>query len=366
MVFPRNEFLEMIQQQNHSEEYISEISTYIDSLTSKNLPVIFDTKHLAGYLGESVVNFIDILESRDRKYKYFAIKKRRGGYRRIISPYTPIREIQLWVKTNILDQIPLQNCVTAFTHGRSIVTNANIHKGQKYIKKYDLKDFFESIDIKKVNLVFRYMGYDKVVAWNLARICTTKIDSYRLSMMEAKYHQWQDSFTILKNKAHPFLVQGAPTSPGVANLVYMHLDKRMQALANKLGINYSRYADDIIFSSVNKRSLPKDGLIKRILENEGFHLNDAKTKLLLPNQRQEVTGLLVDKRIRVPGKYKRDIYRHLHFCNKFGGRSHFQTVSPDKKYNQQWLYGRILFVNAVEPQEAKKMKVLFEQIDWNK
>ena len=80
--------------------------------------------------------------------------------------------------------------------------------------------------------------------------------------------------------------------------------------------------------------------------------------------KQMVTGLLVDGRVRVPGTYKRDIMRHIHFCQKYGGRGHFDRVMHGKAYGREWLEGRIRYVYSVEPEAAKKMWMEFEKIDW--
>lgn len=362
MGFPRNDFLTEARKLEHSEEYISEVLTYVGVLETKGLPVIFDQRHLSFLLCKEYRNLKWLMASVSSYYKYFAIKKRRGGLRRIMSPYSELRDVQVWVKENILDKVNQPDYVTAFAKGRSILGNAKKHEGRKYILKIDIANFFETIDYMKVYKAFRKMGYEKSVSVCLATLCTTKIDDYRFEQLEDQ-EDIQALFEKLKERP-PFLAQGAPTSPGLANIVCYRMDRRMMGLANKHGFNYSRYADDMTFSADNKESLPKIGMIRQIIESEGFHLKEDKTELLHEGNRQIVTGLLVDSRVRVPGSYKKDILRHIHFCQKYGGREHFNRIIPGKAYGKEWLAGRIRYVQSVEPDTAKKMWGEFEKIDW--
>lgn len=363
MGFPRNDYLTAAKDKKHSDEFISETLSYADGLDSKGLPVIFDQQHLSYLLCMEHRNLRQLVKSASSYYKYFAIKKRRGGLRRIMSPYSELRDVQTWIKENILDKIELPNCVKAFVKGRNIMENAKMHEGRKYILKVDITNFFESIGVRQVYVAFRKMGYDRSVAAWLANLCTAKIEDYKYEQLEDQ-EEIQKLFNDLYHKSEPFLVQGAPTSPGLANIICNRMDKRMMGLANKHGFTYSRYADDITFSADNKDRLPKVSMIRKIVETEGFHLNEEKIELLHEGNRQIVTGLLVDNHVRVPGRYKKDIKRHIHFCLKYGGREHFHRIAPGKAFGKEWLAGRIRYIHSVEPETAKKLWAEFERIDW--
>lgn len=363
MGFPRNDYLTAAKDKKHSDEFISETLSYADGLDSKGLPVIFDQQHLSYLLCMEHRNLRQLVKSASSYYKYFAIKKRRGGLRRIMSPYSELRDVQTWIKENILDKIELPNCVKAFVKGRNIMENAKMHEGRKYILKVDITNFFESIGVRQVYVAFRKMGYDRSVAAWLANLCTAKIEDYKYEQLEDQ-EEIQKLFNDLYHKSEPFLVQGAPTSPGLANIICNRMDKRMMGLANKHGFTYSRYADDMTFSADNKDRLPKVSMIRKIVETEGFHLNEEKIELLHEGNRQIVTGLLVDNHVRVPGRYKKDIKRHIHFCLKYGGREHFHRIAPGKAFGKEWLAGRIRYIHSVEPETAKKLWAEFERIDW--
>ena len=363
MGFPRNDYLTAAKDKKHSDEFISETLSYADGLDSKGLPVIFDQQHLSYLLCMEHRNLRQLVKSASSYYKYFAIKKRRGGLRRIMSPYSELRDVQTWIKENILDKIELPNCVKAFVKGRNIMENAKMHEGRKYILKVDITNFFESIGVRQVYVAFRKMGYDRSVAAWLANLCTAKIEDYKYEQLEDQ-EEIQKLFNDLYHKSEPFLVQGAPTSPGLANIICNRMDKRMMGLANKHGFTYSRYADDMTFSADKKDRLPKVSMIRKVVETEGFHLNDEKIELLHEGNRQIVTGLLVDNHVRVPGRYKKDIKRHIHFCLKYGGREHFHRIAPGKAFGKEWLAGRIRYIHSVEPETAKKLWAEFERIDW--
>lgn len=128
MGFPRNDFLTEARKLGHSEEYISEALTYVGVLETKGLPIIFDQRHLSFLLCKEYRKLKWLMKSVSSYYKYFAIKKRRGGLRRIMSPYSELRDVQVWVKENILDKVIQLDYVTAFAKGRNILGNAKLHE----------------------------------------------------------------------------------------------------------------------------------------------------------------------------------------------------------------------------------------------
>lgn len=343
-----------------SDAYIERYTQYARRLLEQGLPVIFDVGHLAHYMDISRERLIEI--SNKKKYYYYLISKRNGGKRRIIVPNDELKNVQRWINKHILQSITPLACVTGFAKKRSIVNNAKIHENRNYILNLDIKDFFESITEDRVERLFLKMGYERELAALMTKLCTTTINGgyIRWKCGERVYSY----FAQLAQKDKAFLVQGAPTSPAIANLICYRMDKKLMKYAERHGISYSRYADDITFSSDDIASLPKVKFIKKLMAEEHFILNEEKTKLLKQGMRQEVTGLLINERVRVPRAYKKDIYRHLHFCLKYGGLGHFKHIHSSYNMSRDWLLGRIFYVNAVERDEAKKMLRLFNQVDW--
>jgi RNA-directed DNA polymerase len=360
MNFPRNTYLELAKAEGKSPQFIEITLNYADNLIQQNLPVIFSLKHFSQIIGFDFENLLQIIENRGSYYSYYLIKKKKGGYRRIIAPYKNIKYLQDWIKINILDKVVLHPSATGFIKQRSILDNARAHQNSNVILNFDLENFFESITEKRVYGIFKYLGYHKNLAVEFAKICTVKMPQYRFEYLDdiTKEH-----FGDYYNLNEAVLVQGASTSPSLSNIACISLDNRLNKLANKLGISYSRYADDITFSGENE-NLPSNNLIKIIIENENFKINWNKVGRYKKGQKQLVTGLLINENIRVPKKYKKEILRHLFFCEKYGASSHFNRIAPDKSFRKEWLMGKILYLNSIEPEIAKYMFERFKKINW--
>lgn len=361
MTFSRNDFQTKAEAEGHSPEFVKSAIDYAENLQRKGLPVIFSTKHLAHLLGVEYTVLSKLILCRYGYYKYYLISKKSGGKRRIIVPYNNLKKIQRWINKFILQKVHVEEYITGFVPKRSIVSNARIHQQAKYISKYDMADFFESINERRVFGVFYGLGYAKNLSVDLAKLCTTLIPEYKnYNMTDEESHEFQP----LLDRKEAFLVQGAPTSPALANLCCRHLDERLSGWAVKAGVHYSRYADDITFSADDKKKLPKPSFVQKIVEEE-FRLNKKKTRLLYEGSGLNITGILVDgNRLRLSRKYKNDIERHLYYCEKCGAREHFARFAPNKHHCREWLCGKILYVNAVEPEVAKAMMARVNNIDW--
>jgi RNA-directed DNA polymerase len=238
----------------------------------------------------------------DEKYIIFKIpKKRKGEFRIISAPIRPLKIIQRKLK-QVLEYIyEPRGSVYGFVPNRNIVDNAKAHKNGrklKYVLNVDIENFFPSIHFGRVLGLFRKPPYNlpyKVALW-LARICST---SYGLP-------------------------QGAPTSPIIANMICNKMDSQLQRLAQKRKCTYTRYADDISFSTSLAHfpstiaSIQPNGQIQLGIELEHlidinrFKINMNKIRLSTPVQRQEITGLIVNQFPNVPRKYIREVRAMLH------------------------------------------------------
>ena len=146
--FPRDSFLEIIK--NSQPDFKLVTVDYIDELSKKQVPIIFSLKHLSEILGLDYCDLRDLIRHRDGYYSYFLIKKRSGGKRRIVVPYNNLKKIQRWILDEILEKETVHPCCKGFIKGSNTFGNAKVHVGKKYIKKFDLKDFFESIDVRSI------------------------------------------------------------------------------------------------------------------------------------------------------------------------------------------------------------------------
>jgi len=360
MEYPRDLLLKELDESE--KDFKSAVVGYVDKLISKNLPVIFSLKNLAFLLNMEYKDLLSIVNNIDWYYAYYTIKKKRGGTRRIVVPYENMKNIQRWILEEILEKVSVHSACKGFVKQCGIVDNAKPHVGKNFIRKFDFKDFFESIDVHRVYGIFLELGYSKAVSYDLSTLCTIKIS-------DEKYENLDSSKKKLLRNLHeipyPVLAQGAPTSPMLANLVCRSLDARFDKYSSVNGISYTRYADDLTFSANDITKLPSVSFVRKAVEDEGLKLNYSKTGTYGRDSRQMVTGILIDgEHMHVSQKYKRQIARHLHFCEKFGAKAHFDHIMPGKDNYKEWLYGKIYFLYAVEPATAKALLERANKIDW--
>lgn len=273
---------------------------------SREFLSLADKKDLAKYLGTNWGNLSFALYklNNERKYKEFQINKRTGGVRIISAPISSLKVYQK--KLNHVFQIiykPKSN-VFGFCLNKSILHNARIHTKQRFVLNIDIESFFDSINFGRVRGLFlsKPFNFNNEIATVLAQIC------------------------CFKNK----LPQGAPTSPVLSNLICWKLDKDFHHLATNHNLKYSRYADDITFStyqkpfpesiatynSINDVKLSEN--VYSIIHTNGFTVNESKVRIQTKSNRQEVTGLVVNKFPNVKRKYVRQIRAMLHSWREHG------------------------------------------------
>lgn len=254
-----------------------------------------------GQISDRQLRYFSSSEIAPKRYKTFHIRKKSGGLRDINAPCGQLKFI-LCVLNKLLSSIYTPNdCVNGFAEGRSVVTNAQRHVGHHYVFNIDLEDFFSSIPQGRVwkRLQLPPFNFAEEVASVIAGLCCCPNPEGTMNV----------------------LPQGAPTSPLLTNAICDTLDRRMRGVAKRFGLHYSRYADDMTFSSMH--NVYQEGSefrteIKRIIEEQGFKMNDKKTRLLRDGQRQEVTGITVNSTVNVSRKYIKDLRWILHVWEKEG------------------------------------------------
>src|SRR5262249_27997020 len=219
----------------------------------------------------------------------FPIPKRNGFERAIWAPLPTLKAAQQWILRNIVEKLPVHGAVHGFLPGRSILTNAAGHGNARIVVHMDIKDFFPTVTLPRVRGIFRKAGYREQIATLLALICTE-------APREVVQHDGKEFYVALGPRCLP---QGAPTSPGLTNTLCLRMDQRLAGIATKLGWRYTRYADDLTFSlPADHEGPPRTGallgLVKRIVEKEGFALHPEKTRVARSGGRQKVTGLVVN------------------------------------------------------------------------
>jgi hypothetical protein len=181
----------------------------------------------------------------------------------------------------------------------------------------DLKDFFHSFDRKRVKTVFSQEPFNlkdgkEPIAFLLASLCTHPL--------------------LIDDKTKIVLPQGSPTSPTLTNIICIRLDRRLNGLAKKMKIKYSRYADDITFSSDNNvfKDAEFQTELKRIIEeDQNLVMNPKKTRLQNTLHRQEVTGLTVNEKVNVQKRYVKQIRMWIYYWENYGYKRAQQLFSND-------------------------------------
>ena len=342
-------------------------------LIENQLPLIDKPQKLASSLNLTIPQLKGLCYQRDvatnLTYNHFTIAKRNGTPRQIWSPIPRLKYAQRWILDNILNNLPIHGSAHGFVQGKSIVSNACVHTDSELLIKLDIKDFFPSVHWRRVKGVFRHAGYHEQIATLLALLCT---ESPRQIVR-------QNGVTYYVALADRCLPQGAPTSPALTNIVCLNLDRRLTGLADKLGLRYSRYADDLTFSlpkadtttgkpntktgkKPNKKTAKTTdnasdnnneqnqligqllGSVSKILSEEGFAINSDKTKIIRTGNQQNVTGLVVngDGTPRVPRKTKRMLRAVIHNLQN-GGK-----LRADENFNT--LMGYASWIAMTDPE----------------
>jgi RNA-directed DNA polymerase len=243
--------------------------------------------------------------------------------------------VQRWIHRNILAGRTPHYRSFAYGPGDSILRCAREHVGCRWLVKFDVRRFFESISEVRVYSVFRSVGYSALVSFELARICTRQTTARRGSRIPPRWLANPSKYPVIdvyKSRVLGHLPQGAPTSPMLANLVARQLDEDLQSLAERHQLVYTRYADDLAFSTgdagFSKRSasdLAREVLV--LLEKNGFLANTAKTVVVPPGARKMVLGLLVDGEVpRLPRGFRDRVTHHVWATERFGLADHVAHV----------------------------------------
>lgn len=321
-----------------------------------------DFAKLLGLKSAKYINYLLYNVKTDNLYNSFTILKKNGGERVIHAPKKELKFLQKKL-SNVLWECYLESIESkskdknfktpvlshAFEKGKSIITNSQMHRNKKYILNIDLKNFFDSFNFGRVRGFF-IKDKDFTVSPEIATVIA------QIACYQGK------------------LPQGAPSSPIITNLITRILDYRIVKIAKKYRFTYSRYADDMTFST--NRELNSNKLraskeldnflteLEEVIISSGFEINPKKTRLSNNMQRQEVTGLVVNKKINVKREYIKNtramafqLYKDGAFeidkkpgtINQLTGR--FAFIFQIDQYNNYLLYKKSLIQNNLDAQK---------------
>ncbi|MDZ4668366.1 MAG: reverse transcriptase family protein [bacterium] len=335
-----------------------------------------------------------------KRYAEFKIKKKSGAERCINAPVKGLKSLQKTLSFVLQCVYEPHNAVMGFVRDKSIVDNAKLHVGSRYVYNIDLKDFFPSVDqarvwkciqLKPFNLNKASSAEPQYMKWEDFKREYLKTEGpvkflkgkgrmftktpYGTIYVASNYDKEKDNYILLGSSSlktktgkslegtlwlvnkipdtsrldianiiaslcctemevgrktasgewekvkRNVLPQGAPTSPVITNIVCQRLDYILTGVVKRFGLKYSRYADDITFSSMHNVYQPESDFLKelhRIIAEQGFHIKESKTRLQKDGYRKEVTGLLVNEKANVQKRYIKQLRMWLYYWERYG------------------------------------------------
>lgn len=308
-------------------------------------------------------------------YVNFTIPKKSGGVREISAPTKILKSLLTYVNVMFQALYEPSPAAMGFVPGRSVVENARNHIGMNYVFNIDLSNFFPSIPQARIwgVLKSKSIGFNDNVAGALAGLCCTEMSFY-------------DGKPVLMTESLPtnaviekrcVLPQGSPASPILTNIVCQTLDRRLLGLAKRFGANYTRYADDITFSSL-QNIYKADGEfiveLHRIIAEQNFFINEKKTRLQKRGAHQEVTGLTISDRVNVSRKYIRDLASLLYIWKQYGHDSAYarflqhyscRRLINDAPSMERVIAGRLQYLKMVKGESSPsylRLSILYESL----
>ena len=290
---------------------------------------------LAGLIGMRHAMFLAYLSTRqfpdrskpgtrfDSFYRSWTLPKRNGGKRLITSPGPWLKAIQRSLLDHVLQTAPCHRAATGFRRGLSIVDNARPHVGKRVVMNVDIAGFFPNTNFWLIRRAID-IAMPKWISEPTRRLAT---DICAFGGV---------------------LPIGAPTSPAIANIVLLPVDRAISRVAIRNKLSYTRYADDITLSGDDPTHILP--FIRDVIKGLGYELDSKKTNIFRRGRRQIVTGLVVNDKVSVPRSVRKRLRAAIHRvgCEQSSERLtwHQRTMSI------QELQGRIAFTGVAHPNEA--------------
>jgi len=278
-----------------------------------------------------------VASTANHRYKEFRVKKRDGSARTIHHPARPLKAIQRWLLAQVVQQFPVHQTAYAYRKGKNIREHASLHLGSRFLLRMDIEEFFPSISEKQLLTFLRggRPGVDRVV-----RLWSSSDVTLFLRL-------------VCRNGR---LTIGAPTSPALSNAIMWEVDQQLFKLATDIGATYTRYADDIFFSTSTPNVLfDTEKQIRNIIEKaslpEGLSINQKKTRHSSKKGQRRVTGvtLTTEGKVSLGREMKRNIRRMLH---------EYKVLSSAERSR---LAGLLSYVKSIEPDQLNSLVLKYGQ-----
>lgn len=285
-------------------------------------------------LGFSARELYSVSNQIQKHYHSVKIPKGDGNFRQLYVPDSFLKFIQQRINYKLLSLEEISRYATAYRPGGSTRINANPHVNQPVLLKLDILHFFDSL----IYPLVKEKAFPKRRYSEQNRILLTLLCIYRDA-----------------------LPQGAPTSPTISNIIMKDFDNTVGSWCSAQGIAYTRYCDDMTFSGDFDPQIVIQ-VVKQELKRLGLFLNSKKTVIARSGQKHSVTGIIVNESLRAPSEYKKQIRLEMHFCKKYGVKSHLKFTGSDQTEQSyiQSLLGRVNYVLSIEPHN----KEMIEYRSW--
>ena len=247
-----------------------------------------------------------------------------------------LKRVHKKIKERIFDALEFPPCVFGFVKGKSIKDAAEVHVGKETIISLDMKDFFPSTKSDFVlESLRKNFGFGEMASWLIARLVARR----------------------------GVLPQGAITSPGASNVAFYDKDLALMEFAERHNLVYTRYADDLTFSS-DENIEDATQLLSEVAEIiKPYRLNFKKVKVYRGRQRKYVLGLVVNRKLNVPKEYKRTVIAAIH---NYVVKNKVPPGEDPIKYKRK-LKGKINYIASINPtRRVMRFKKMLDEFDPNK
>jgi len=313
----------------YSEENIIFCLKYAKPLVEKNFPVIFNTSNLAALVGYKTQYLKRAALYTNFFYRSFTIKKANGKLRALKEPLPSLKEIQVWILQNILynPNVPISKYAKAYIKKRNLLDNVKYHRSKEKVLTLDISNFFGSIERKSIENIFRKIGYSSNISNLLSKLCCCDNS----------------------------LPQGAPTSPILSNIYLFDFDNFISKYCVTKNIRYTRYADDLAFSGNFDEEILIE-IVDEKLKTLNLFLNKEKIKVMKSNQKQIITGILVNDVLQIPKSDRQLIRQEVYYIKKFGLLDHLKRTKNERSNYIPHLLGKINFALSINPKDKEMLR----------
>lgn len=269
---------------------------------------------------------------------------KKTGYRTVYKADDVLADLHKNILTTIKKNLEndgidrfIHDSAHGFVNNRTTFSNAVPHLNKQFLLQVDIESFFKSIPIEHIIRVFKKMGCQEDIAIIMTKICSI----------------------------NDVLEEGLHTSPMLANLYFYEIDQRMFQLAQEYGCDYTRYADDMTFSS--SEDLKDTNIldeITSILANEQLRLSDKKTRYSKYGQAQYVTGLSISnpERPRIPKKMKKQLRQEFYYIMRYGFPAHFKARNEKAERGYKRINGWLDYITSVEPELGFELQKTYKTL----